>query len=624
MSLRVQAALASRRRETAFTPLREYNRLVLGRVTNVYHEHNLVDVALDKGPVHRGVPVLGAGGGTQHGLAANLPQIWNSERAQLKQNGQLYDESFPSHTHDTFALVGYADGYASRPFVLGFLSPNSTQLSLPHPNQQLDRHVTDIHELKWSDESLDLRKPPFGAASPDHPDELLYGNWQLIFPDRQRDYPVPYRGAGKGQTKAVPIDPLTDFGNDHQTFIAVGYHDRPRVFGDGSTSANYDNDRHPWGLSLHQKGDKDERDGAGFPIGQQHARQIVLNQRWRSRLWIDQHGEVTLRAEGLCFDSTEYQEQQKSFGRMQLWSRLETTTWQKQFGQWVRMRPRYDGKDPESERTAKKTGTAQLRVQRAWDVAVRKDAEFRVRDSFTLHVGDFDTKWNQGELGVDPGTLWESFTDPRDKPVLNPNFRAQVGDDRLWKGEDFMDSANVDFHFTRPADARATGQQTFTWTMDPKKPATDVLWTYLGDPQDGRVDYDITLRPGPLDDAKADTLVLGQQGRQVEWLCDSAVPRARTEAQATPDDADNGTTTDTYCDLAVAVAKLFASSTTKSGGTANSANQGFVTIDAGSGTITIQMQGLSHTATIVLDATTGNVNISGNQLTFNGTPLTVP
>lgn len=475
---RMQAGLLFKRRESAENPLRTFTGLRLGRITHTYPEHGLVDVALLRGPVLRQVPLLADAGGTTAG-SNDLPQIWNSDVAQIKQpedgSKQIYDEGKPTYKYDSFCVVGYIDGYANRPVVVGFLNPNAHQNSFNEPNLGIDRKASDIHELHWSEDGIDIRPKPFGQAEKDRPPYVVQGNWQQIFPDRQKDYSVT-----SGSRK---------FGNDHQTYFSVGYHDRPRVFGNGKKdgSANFDADKVPFRLNPIELGDDQKQ--------YKYARGIVFNQRWRSRFAIDTQGNIDIHAEGLCFDSTDYKEQQISEGTVALWSRLETRGWHKHAGFWTRMRPRFDGKDPESVKTAKETGTYQMRIQRKWDVAVRKDIAFVAKDSFTLNIGDFPSHWNDGDLGKDPGTRWDDGIDAEDKPALNPEWKTTVDDDDTWKGESFQDSGNASIHQNRRQQAKAVGPLTATWLMDPEKPNTDTSWVHTQAPQSGATTKSDFLKP---------------------------------------------------------------------------------------------------------------------------------
>ena len=476
---RRQASLMHKARPSADSPLRTYDRSLVGRVIDSHPKAGTVDIALLRGPILRDVPVTLDGIGSTGRGQQGLPQVWNSDKAfiRLTPDGrkQIYDEAKKTYLWDTFAIVQYNDGYHNQPYVSGWLNPNSHQLSFDEPNLELERHTADIHELYFTEEGIDIRPHPFGDAPMGHPPEVIWGNRQLIFPDRNKDY------------KVKPSE--RKFGNDHMTYISYGYHPWPRVFGDGKTSANFDNDKNPWKLGQEEKGDEEKH--------RKYARGITLNQRWRSRFQIDPLGNVYVRAEGQGFDSTEFKDTDTIEGRIEFWSRLETKSWNKHFGAWTRMRPRHDGGGQEDVPTAKKTGTYQMRVQRFLDIAVRKDAQITAKDTFTLQVGDFDTQWNKGILGDDPGAHWDDpqYLHPDDQSVLNPDFKKSVGDDVIWKGADFQDSANTTFHFRRWVQAKATGPQTFTFTMDPQKPATDAQWSRALTPKDGSTSIQSTQTP---------------------------------------------------------------------------------------------------------------------------------
>jgi len=254
---RKQASLAHKERERQDSPLRDYMRLYMGRVTNTYPEHGLVDVALLRGGINlRYVPVLGDSGGTSAGMNG-LPQVWNSDVAKQKTDQppdpgidkpQVYDEPKKTYKYDVFCIVGYADGYHNQPVVLGFMNPNAHQSSFHEPNMQVERKSTDIHELYWSEPGIDIRPKPFGSGQKDDdfPEEVHGGNWQVIFPDRNKDQPV--------------AEKERKFGSDRQTFLSFGYHNRPRLFGNGTDkgSANFDHDSAPWKLSQTEKGNKDK------------------------------------------------------------------------------------------------------------------------------------------------------------------------------------------------------------------------------------------------------------------------------------------------------------------------------------------------------------------------------
>jgi hypothetical protein len=551
---RKQTSLAAHARDVTTSPLTAATRFLRAKVIDTDPKSGRVAVALNRSGVLRNVQVSTGMAGTRTG-SWGLPQVWNSPAAiPPKNGGRIYDEAALTKAHDTYAIVGFFNGSGNAPIVLGMTPPNAHQMSFDEHNLQIERTVHDHHTVQWSDDQKDLRPPPFGdGGDKDDPYTALNGNWQMIFPDRYQDKPVSARDL--------------KFGDHYQTFLSVGYHDQPRQFGDGESSANFDNDYTPWQLSPKQKGDDPEK-------GQQYARGIWLNQRWRTRLALDAQGNVELRAEGLDYDSTHFTNKTDSFGTMTLWSRLGYQGWHRDKFEWVRMRPRHDGKKPESLEQAKATGSASLRVQRDWDVSVRRSVKHTYVEDFTLQIGDYDTTWNSGPGGQDPGLRWDEADDT---PVLNPDFKSTLGDDKIWRGtkkDDYLRAANVAFTFARPLDSLKDGPQTFVWTIDNRQipidgeNTSDCNWSLEQSTVKGHVNWSSTLTP-KQGHANATWTLTGDE--------DDATYAINVNAQ----DPHNATVT------LVAVAKYTTS----------------ITLDAEAGTVAI---------------------VAPNGLTVNGTTVSVP
>jgi hypothetical protein len=554
----MQTGLAHKIRQVGTTPQRSQNSILVGRIIDTNAEHNTVDVATIDGYIVRGATMLSDSGGTQAGQNG-LPQVYNGKDAFVEPQAglsgglrKLYDEGDPTHAHDSYAIVGFANGYQNKPFVLGMTAPNSHQNSFKEPNMALKRDIHDILNVTWTDNHNDVRPPPFGQGpvDPKHPLEVLNGNWQLSFPDRYQD---------------VPPDGGMDNGDDYQSYMVWGYRDLPRVF----TNSNFDKDKHPFQLSLAQMGDlkKAQRD---------YARGFTLNQRWRSRFQIDNNGNITLRAEGRDFDSTHFNDKDVAEGDMTIWSRLGYQGWHRDKFEWVRMRPRHDGKVPdglardESLKKAKATGSASLMVQRDWNIGVRRQVTQTFVEGLDLKIGDYDVGWNTGLGGVDPGTLW-------DEAVLNPDFKSQVGTDKIWRGtkqDNYLRGANVNFLWARPFDSLKDGPMAFTWNLVNKQPpidneiTSDCNWTLVQTTAHGHVNWSATLLPT-------------QGHADASWTLAGSQDNANYTVSVTSDAAHDAT-------------------------------------------IVLEVMG-AHTTSIILDSQAGTVNITApNGVFINGTAVTVP
>lgn len=129
-----------------------------GRVIATDPTQNRVDIVLYKGGILRGVPVLRETIGTHEG-SSYLPKIDNPPSATQTDLGPSVLDMRSSKTNDTFALVDYIMGDMTKPYILGFLPPESFEASFSDAmNVEVEKHRNGMY-TNFTSDGLEISHP---------------------------------------------------------------------------------------------------------------------------------------------------------------------------------------------------------------------------------------------------------------------------------------------------------------------------------------------------------------------------------------------------------------------------------------------------------------------------------
>jgi hypothetical protein len=143
VSFSPQAGLASRL--LASRGLHDLPVVVAGKVIAVDARQHTVDVVLRDFSIKRGVPVATTAAGTRAGLR-RLPHVTLSGIGQQTATGPV-DVPRDSLQHDTWALLCRVENLPNDYFCVGFLYPESSELSIDEADLALDRHASGVFSL---------------------------------------------------------------------------------------------------------------------------------------------------------------------------------------------------------------------------------------------------------------------------------------------------------------------------------------------------------------------------------------------------------------------------------------------------------------------------------------------